>query len=156
MLGWFKDEGLITSDAPNVSAQENAGDPHYSVTRDISRQIRPNEILLLDLWGKLAQPEAVFADITWVGFTGGTVPEEYARAFAAARDGRDAAVSLVESSVRDGVDLRGWQVDRACRDRIDRTGLGEFFIHRTGHSLGRTFTVTACTWTTSRRTTTAG
>ena len=136
VLGWFKDEGLITSDAPNVSVQENAGNPHYSVTRGISRQIRPNEILLLDLWGKLAQPEAVFADITWVGFTGGTVPEEYARAFAAARDGRDAAVSLVESSVRDGVDLRGWQVDRACRDRIDRTGLGEFFIHRTGHSLG--------------------
>jgi len=136
MLGWFKEEGLISSDAPNVSAQENAGDPHYSVTRDISRQIRPNEILLLDLWGKLAEPDAVFADITWVGFTGGTVPEEYATAFAAARDGRDAAVSLVESSVRGGVDLRGWQVDRACRDRIDRTGLGEFFIHRTGHSLG--------------------
>jgi len=136
MLGWFRTEGLIADDAPNVSAQENAGNPHYSVTRDGSRRIGKDEILLLDLWGKLAQPGAVFADITWVAYTGRTVPDEYAKAFAAARDGRDAAVALVESAVRDGADLRGWQVDRACRDVIDRTGLGEFFIHRTGHSLG--------------------
>ncbi|MEO5897458.1 MAG: M24 family metallopeptidase [Vicinamibacterales bacterium] len=136
MLGWFTTEGLIADDAPNVSAQEHAGNPHYSVTRDGSRRIGKDEILLLDLWGKLAQPGAVFADITWVAYTGRTAPDEYAKAFAAARDGRDAAVKLVESAVPDGADLRGWQVDRACRDVIDRTGLGEFFIHRTGHSLG--------------------
>ena len=136
MIGWFKDEGLVTDDAPNVSAQENAGDPHYMVARGTSRAIRPNEMLLLDLWGKLPRPGAVFADITWVGYTGETPPDEYVRAFAAARDGRDAAVKLVESSIRDGADLRGWQVDRACREVIDRAGFGEYFIHRTGHSLG--------------------
>ena len=136
MIGWFNDEGLVTDDAPNVSAQENAGDPHYMVARGTSRAIRPNEMLLLDLWGKLPRPGAVFADITWVGYTGETPPDEYVRAFAAARDGRDAAVKLVESSIRDGADLRGWQVDRACREVIDRAGFGEYFIHRTGHSLG--------------------
>jgi Xaa-Pro aminopeptidase len=78
----------------------------------------------------------VFADITWVGFTGPNVPEEFARAFAAAAAGRDAAVDLVQSSVRDGGDLRGFQVDRACRDVIERLGYGPQFIHRTGHSLG--------------------
>jgi Xaa-Pro dipeptidase len=136
MVDWFKEEGLYSSDAPNVSAQEHAGDPHYSVTRDSSRQIRPNEILLLDLWGKLPTPAAVFADITWCAFTGSTVPDEFARAFKAACDGRDAAVKLVQDSVQQGADLRGWQVDRVCRDVIDRAGFGEFFIHRTGHSLG--------------------
>ncbi len=136
MIGWFKEEGLVTDDAPNVSAQEHAGDPHYSVDRGSSRAIRPNEMLLLDLWGKLPQPGAVFADITWVGYTGTTVPDEYVKAFAAARDGRDAAVKLVETSIRDGADLRGWQVDRACREVIDRAGFGAYFIHRTGHSLG--------------------
>ena len=136
MIGWFKEEGLVTDDAPNVSAQEHAGDPHYSVDRGSSRAIRPNEMLLLDLWGKLPRPGAVFADITWVGYTGTTVPDEYVKAFAAARDGRDAAVKLVETSIRDGADLRGWQVDRACREVIDRAGFGAYFIHRTGHSLG--------------------
>jgi Xaa-Pro aminopeptidase len=136
MVGWFKDEGLYSSDAPNVSAQENAGNPHYSADRENSRAIRPNEMLLLDLWGKLPVPGAVFADITWVGFTGDVIPEEFARAFAAARDGRDAAIELVRSSATNGRDLRGWQVDRACRDVIERAGFGDLFIHRTGHSLG--------------------
>ena len=136
MISWFKEEGLVADDAPNVSAQENAGDPHYTVARGTSRAIRPNELLLLDLWGKLPRPGAVFADITWVGYTGTTIPDEYVKAFAAARDGRDAAVKLVETSIRDGADLRGWQVDRACREVIDRAGFGSYFIHRTGHSLG--------------------
>ena len=136
MVEWFREEGLVSSDAPNVSAQENAGDPHYAASQENSRAIRPNELLLLDLWGKLPTPGAVFADITWVGYTGAAVPDEFAKAFAAARDGRDAAIDLVKSSVANGKDLRGWQVDRACRDVIDATGLGRYFIHRTGHSLG--------------------
>jgi Xaa-Pro aminopeptidase len=136
MVGWFHNEGLVTDDPPLVAAQENAGNPHYSPTRAAHRAIRPNEIVLLDLWGKLPQPGAVFADITWVGFTGAQAPEEFARAFGAARDGRDAAVELVQSAAREGRELRGFEVDRACRSVIDRAGYGAQFIHRTGHSLG--------------------
>jgi Xaa-Pro dipeptidase len=136
MLEWFEAEGLQTDSAPIVAAQENAGDPHYGPTRDKHRAIRPNEIVLLDLWGKLPRAGAVFADITWVGFTGRSVPDEFARAFAAAAAGRDAAIDLVQSSARAGRDLRGYQVDRACRDVIERAGFGAQFIHRTGHSLG--------------------
>jgi Xaa-Pro aminopeptidase len=92
--------------------------------------------VLIDLWGKLQQPGAVFADITWVGYTGSRVPDEFARAFAAIRDGRDAAIDLVQSAVREGRELRGFEVDRACRTVIEQAGYGDRFIHRTGHSLG--------------------
>jgi Xaa-Pro aminopeptidase len=136
MLRWFDEEGLWP-EAPNVSAQENAGNPHYMPSRDASRAIRPNEVVLLDLWGKLRQPGAVFADITWVGYTGAPVPDEFANPFAAARDGRDAAIALVQSAVREGRELRGYEVDRACRSVIERAGYGDRFIHRTGHSLGQ-------------------
>jgi Xaa-Pro aminopeptidase len=78
-----------------------------------------------------------FADITWVGFTGPVVPEKYAMAFAAARDGRNAGVDLVQSASRTGRELRGYEVDRATRQVIDRAGYGSQFIHRTGHSLGQ-------------------
>jgi Xaa-Pro aminopeptidase len=138
MIGWMDAEGLTSADTPNVSAQENAGNPHYHPSQEVHRAIGPGEVLLLDLWGKLREPGAVFADITWVGFTGPVVPEEYARAFAAARDGRDAAIELVQSSARAGRELRGFQVDRACRTVVDRAGYGAEFIHRTGHSLGET------------------
>jgi Xaa-Pro aminopeptidase len=135
MVDWFGELGL-KPDLPNVSAQENAGNPHYMPAENGSRVIGPNELVLLDLWGKLPVPGAVFADITWVGYTGERVPDEFASAFTAARDGRDAAIELVRSSTAAGADLRGWQVDRACRDVIDGAGFGELFIHRTGHSLG--------------------
>jgi Xaa-Pro aminopeptidase len=137
MLRWFEEERLVADDPPNVSAQENAGNPHYSATREQHRAVRPNEVLLLDLWGKLPQPGAVFADITWVGYTGRVVPDEFSRAFAAVRDGRDAAIALVRDAVAQGRPIRGFEVDRACRTVVERAGFGAQFIHRTGHSLGQ-------------------
>lgn len=138
MIGWFRDEGLIADAPPVVGAQENAGNPHYMPTTAKHRAIGENEVVLLDLWGKLASAGAVFADITWVGFTAtaGSVPEKYVRAFAAARDARDAAVTLVQKAVAAGRVLRGFEVDRACREVIEKAGFGAQFIHRTGHSLG--------------------
>jgi Xaa-Pro aminopeptidase len=136
MVGWFDAEGLISDSPPVVAAQENAGNPHYMPTDEKHRAIGDDEIVLLDLWGKRNTTGAVFADITWVGFTGTTVPDGVAKAFAAARDGRDAAIELVKNAATKGRALRGFEVDRACRAVIDRAGLGEYFIHRTGHSLG--------------------
>jgi Xaa-Pro dipeptidase len=136
MSDWFREEGLVAGSPPNVSAQENAGNPHYQATRAVHRAIRPNESVLIDLWGKLPEEGSVYADITWVGYTGTAIPDELRAAFAAARDGRDAAVDLVQSAARDGRELRGFEVDRACRAVIDKAGFGPLFIHRTGHSLG--------------------
>src|SRR5260221_1287204 len=136
MLGWFEDEGLIADSSPVVGAQENAGDPHYGPTEKKHRAIGDREVLLLDLWGKLPQPGAVYADITWVGFTAQTVPDPYVQAFNAARNGRDAAVTLVKDAVAAGRVLRGVEVDRACRAVVDQAGFGAQFVHRTGHSLG--------------------
>jgi Xaa-Pro dipeptidase len=136
MVGWFADEGLVSTDPPNVSAQENAGDPHYQATAEKHRQIGKDEILLIDLWGKVDTPGAVYADITWMAYTGATVPERYAKAFKAIVDGRDAAIGVVEQAARDGRAARGFEVDRACREVIERAGYGDRFVHRTGHSLG--------------------
>jgi Xaa-Pro dipeptidase len=136
MAGWFREEGLVTDSPPVVAAMENAGNPHYLPTPEAHRAIRANELVLLDLWGKLPEAGAVFADITWVGFTGSTVPGEFSAAFGAIRDARDAAARLVQTAARERHDLRGWEVDRAAREVLDRAGYGAAFIHRTGHSLG--------------------
>ncbi|HYM22128.1 MAG TPA: hypothetical protein VEU08_02935, partial [Vicinamibacterales bacterium] len=39
MAGWFRDEGLVTDSDPNVSAEENAGNPHYLPTASSHRTI---------------------------------------------------------------------------------------------------------------------
>lgn len=136
MANYFREEGLITDSDPIVGAQENAGDPHYIPSVDRHRPIKPNEILLLDLWGKLTSPGAVYADITWVGFTGDVVPAEFSKAFATIAAGRDAAINKVQSGMAAGTAVRGWEVDRVCRDVITDAGYGQYFVHRTGHSLG--------------------
>lgn len=136
MAGWFRDEGLVSDSDPNVSAEENAGNPHYLPTASASRAIRAEELVLLDLWGKIDRRGAVFADITWMGYTGRRVPERYGRAFAAVAAARDAAIDLVQRATAGGQELRGCQVDRAARSVLQAAGYGDRILHRTGHSLG--------------------
>lgn len=138
MNEWFAEQGLKTDSGPNVSAQENAGNPHYLPGAEQNRAIGRDELLLLDLWGKLDMPGAVFADITWVGFTGRQVPDEMAKAFAVIRDARDAAVDVVEDAAGKGREVRGFELDRAARAVIEKAGYGRYILHRTGHSLGET------------------
>jgi Xaa-Pro dipeptidase len=136
MVGWFAEEGLVTDSPPIVAVGAHSGNPHYLPTAETSRQITPGEILLLDLWGKVDRAGAVFADITWVGATGRTVPAEAAGAFRAIAEARDRAVALVEERARSGGDLRGWEVDEAARSVLERAGYARQILHRTGHSLG--------------------
>ena len=136
MVGWFADERLISDSAPVVAVGANAGNPHYLPTAAVTRVIERGQVLLLDLWGKHPDAGAVFADITWVGFTGTQVPAELAAAFGAAAAARDAAVALVQESAQDGRDLRGWQVDNAARRVLVDAGFSRHILHRTGHSLG--------------------
>jgi Xaa-Pro aminopeptidase len=136
MAGWFRDQGLVTDSDPNVSAEENAGNPHYLPTASAHRSIRPDELVLLDLWGKLDRPGAVFADITWMGYTGRQAPDRYRKAFDAVAAARDAAITLVQRATAAGQELRGWQVDRAASTVLQSAGYGDRILHRTGHSLG--------------------
>jgi Xaa-Pro aminopeptidase len=125
----------VTDSPPIVAAQENSGNPHYAPSPAVSRRIQSNEVLVLDLWAKLNRPGAVYADITWAGFTG-SPPREVSEVFGTVVAARDAAIALVETRVASGQDVHGWEVDRAARDVVTAAGYGERFIHRTGHSLG--------------------
>jgi Xaa-Pro aminopeptidase len=136
MLRWFREEGLVSDSPPNVSAAANSGNPHYLPTEAASRTIKRDEIVLLDLWGKLESRGSVYADITWIGYTGQRPPERETQAFAAVGAARDAAVQLVQRSARAGQELRGWQVDRAASSVLKGAGFADRILHRTGHSLG--------------------
>jgi Xaa-Pro dipeptidase len=136
MLAWFADEGLVTDSGPVVAVGANAGNPHYLPTVEGAKPIEADDVLLLDLWGKLASPGAVFADITWVAVTARTPTSEVSSAFRAVANARDAATGLAQASAASGADLRGWELDRAARSVLEAAGYGAHILHRTGHSLG--------------------
>jgi Xaa-Pro aminopeptidase len=132
----FEQHGLTADEAPNVSVNENSANPHYSPNAGTSRPIRKGDFVLLDVWAKLKQKGAVYFDITWTGFVGETVPEQYTKIFEVVREARDAAIRRVQEAQRAGHVLHGWEVDDAARGVIARAGYGEYFTHRTGHSIG--------------------
>ena len=101
MVQWFEDEGLTSDSPPVVAVGANAGNPHYLPTAERSSAIVADQVLLLDLWGKYATPGAVFADITWVGFTGESVPQGPTEAFRAVAEARETPRSRVSKPPRE-------------------------------------------------------
>ncbi len=136
MMRIFDANELTTDEPPCVAVNANSANPHYSPSREVSASIHAGDFVLLDVWGKQRKPGAVYFDITWTGYVGETVPEPYTKVFEVVREARDAAILLVQKSLQAGQILRGYEVDDAAREVIERHGYGAYFVHRTGHSIG--------------------
>jgi len=119
-----------------VGTNEHPADPHFEPSPENARPIKRGDTVLIDLWAKLSTPRSIFYDITWCGFVGSNPPAKYVEIFNTVRDARDAAVALVRERFAAGRPVFGWEVDDACRAVVTKAGYGEFFIHRTGHSIG--------------------
>jgi Xaa-Pro aminopeptidase len=128
--------GLVTEHGANVSFGPNAANPHYEPTPGADRALDGPQIVLFDIVGKVDHPLAPFADITWMSWHGGAPPDEVARIWTAVSSARDVAVRTVQSGWRERGGLAAWEVDRAAQDHLVAAGLGEYLLHRTGHSLG--------------------
>jgi Xaa-Pro dipeptidase len=135
ILNAFERENLVTVDAPIVGVNAHSGDPHYEPHAEGSSPIKEGDFVLLDIWAKQNKPGAVFYDITWTGFVGKNPSTRMMEVFNTVRDARDAGIKAVEQGIGAGKNMAGWQVDRAARDHIKKAGFGEYFIHRTGHSI---------------------
>lgn len=132
----FDEAGIIADEGPDVAVNQNASDPHYGPSREKSSPVREGDLLLLDVWGKQKEANSVYYDITWMGYLGSSVPEKYAKVFRVLREARDRAVDLIQSSVKAGKPLQGWQVDKAARSVVEKAGYGKYFFHRLGHNIG--------------------
>jgi len=132
----FARENLITDDPPVVAVNANSGNPHYGPESATSAPIREGDFVLLDVWAKKNEPDAVYYDITWTGFVGKAPSARMREIFTIVRDARDAGVKTVQDAISAGRAIAGWEVDRATRNHIKKSGYGDYFIHRTGHSIG--------------------
>jgi Xaa-Pro dipeptidase len=132
----FERENLVTDDPPVVAVNANSGNPHYEPRAETAAPIREGDFVLLDVWAKKNIPGAVYYDITWTGFIGQAPSDRMREIFQVVRDARDIGVKTVQEAVSAGRAICGWEVDRATRNHIKKSGFGEYFIHRTGHSIG--------------------
>ncbi|MBL8239783.1 MAG: aminopeptidase P family protein [Bryobacterales bacterium] len=136
ILRSFERAGLFTDHGPIVGVNANASNPHYEPHADDYEMIKQGDVVLIDLWAKLNKPGTVYYDVTWTGYTGEEIPDEVQRVFTVVTGARDAAVAKVQNTIGAGLPLCGFEVDDACRGHIREHGFGDYFIHRTGHSIG--------------------
>jgi Xaa-Pro aminopeptidase len=136
VMGRIQEEGLLFDHPPIVAFGANAADPHYAPQTGSDPVLEPDQTILLDLWASTSL-ETVAADQTWMGFSGRTPSRRVVTIWETVRNARDAAIAHVHEAVAAGRTLRGFEIDRAARDLIDAAGFGEYFVHRTGHSIDR-------------------
>lgn len=132
----FHREHLTAESAPIVAVNENSSDPHYAPTAEQCAAIREGDVVLLDVWGKSDQCNAVYYDISWTGYVGRSAPDRVLAIFDLVRRSRDAAIAKVTTDIAAGKRLAGWEVDKAARDVLEHAGYAQYLNNRVGHSIG--------------------
>jgi Xaa-Pro dipeptidase len=134
----FNEEGLYSNHPCIVAVNDHASDPHFETASGPNdRAIVKGDLVLIDFWAKVANdPRAVYYDATWMAYCGQDVPPKMREVWETVRGARDAAVEFVTRSIGAGKTIRGAEVDDVSRAFIDARGYGQYFLHRTGHSIG--------------------
>ena len=132
---YFDSHRLEYDHPPIVGFGSHAGDPHYAPRPGSDACLKEGDAILIDLWCKLPQEDAPYADITWMGCYG-EPSEKLQEVFEVVRDARDLAVATIRKAYIENRIPQGFEIDRAAREFITNKGYGEAFFHRTGHSIG--------------------
>ncbi len=139
LAAWIRAE-LAARGAPTqadciVAIGPTAADPHYD-PGDVGETIRAGDLLLIDLWGA-CHDDSVPADQTWMGYFGDALPPRIAELWGTVKAAREGVVAFLEERHARGEVTRGFEADDVARGIIADAGYGDYFIHRTGHSIDR-------------------
>ena len=107
-----------------VGSGPNGADPHHECSE---RVLQAGDIVVVDIGGPV-EP-GYNSDCTRT-YSLGEPAGEIAQQYAVLQRAQSAAVA----AVRPGVSAQS--VDAAARDVLTEAGLGEYFVHRTGHGIG--------------------
>lgn len=118
------EEGHVAVDFVIVGSGPNGADPHHGVS---DRVVEAGDVVVVDIGG--TGPEGYHSDSTRTYVMGAADPAD-ADLVAVLERAQAAGVD----AVRPGVTAAS--VDAAARGVLEAAGLGEFFIHRTGHGIG--------------------
>jgi Xaa-Pro aminopeptidase len=121
---------------PIVAFRENTASVHYYPKVSTNKQLKRNSLILLDIWARVDQRSAPYADITWMAWYGGKIPIETQKVFKTVILARDKALNFIKIyHHRQSQILTGKAIDLIAREHINRS-YKEKFLHGTGHELG--------------------
>jgi Xaa-Pro aminopeptidase len=135
MMKRFEEEGL-NPEPMIVAVNANAASPHYFPTQKNNTPIKIGDLVLIDTVTKVKKPKAPASDLTWMGYVGETVPDEYTKIWNIVFEAQQSALKAVREAFQTGKAITGAQVDDVSRGVIRKAGYADQFLHRTGHSIG--------------------
>jgi Xaa-Pro aminopeptidase len=118
------DSGHESVEFAIVASGPNGASPHHEAG---ARVMTPGDAVVVDFGGRR---DGYCSDTTRMFVVGEPEPE-FLRAYDVLRRAQEAAVQAVAPGVTAA------SIDRTARDLITSAGYGEWFIHRTGHGIGR-------------------
>jgi Xaa-Pro aminopeptidase len=131
----FHKRNYFTDFPPIVGVNENSANPHYTPTKSKNKKIKKGDFVLIDLWARKDKFNSVWADITWTGFMGESVPEKYSKIFNVVANARNSTFNFIKNRIENKQSVKGFEADKIAREIISDAGYGKYFIHRTGHSI---------------------
>jgi Xaa-Pro dipeptidase len=134
ILTEIKKHKCVMDGAPICGVNQNSANPHYNPEMRGCRSVKKGDFILIDLWCKRDLPGAVYADITRVAVAGPPT-KRHLEIFQIVRNAQKAGTDLVKERVEKRKEVRGSEVDNACRKVIVDAGYGDYFTHRTGHNI---------------------
>jgi Xaa-Pro aminopeptidase len=117
-------EGHVRVDFVIVGSGPNGASPHHEVS---DRVIEQGDVVVVDIGGTM--PDGYCSDCTRT-YAVGSAPDDFLGHYAVLEEAQRAAVASAT------VGTTCEQVDAAARDVLAAAGLGDLFIHRTGHGIG--------------------
>lgn len=134
ILSKIKDANLVSEESPIVAVGLNSSDPHYQPAGKGSL-IEQEQVLQFDLWGKKNNEDAIFADISWVAYTGIKPPGKVLDVFHAVKSAREGTINFIRENLKNTMNITGSQVDTHTRKIFSEINLLKFVKHRTGHAI---------------------
>ena len=136
ILARFAEQGLVTDSGPIVAANANASNPHYAPSRESSMPIRRGRLRADRHVGQARPPRGRVLRHHLDGLLRRAASlGDGERLRRGARRARQRGRFRPRGHRRKAPDP-GWEVDDVTRGHIQQQGFGEYFTHRTGHSIG--------------------
>lgn len=110
--------------SPIIATSPNGADPHHGTGKDI---IKDGDSVVLDIGGKY---NSYCSDMTRTVFIGKEPSKEHKEVYNLVKKANETAISIIKEGVKFS------DIDNAARNVIKDAGYGEYFTHRTGHSIG--------------------
>ena len=131
----FKRSNLVNEiDQPIVAFRENTAFIHYYPTVNLAKKLERGSLIMIDLWARLDEKDAPYADITWMAWYGDEIPFEILKTFDIVKASRNKGLEYIQNHLTGKIE--NCDIAKQTEDVVTKSGLIGEVQHSFGHSLG--------------------